>query len=161
MKRTLVILLFLVAIVPAFAQEEKGMGYLFVAPGVAAYGAGGNSSGLLHFGGGGEGFIYKGLTAGGEIGYSGPYSNYSEGVGILSANGAYHFRAPDRKIVPFLTAGYSLAFRGDSANGLNFGGGATCWFKERYGLRLEFRDNYFPQGDGTHMLGFRVGFAFR
>ncbi len=163
MKKHFVLLAVLIFLsVSVMAQDDyKGQGYLFVAPGTAVYGSGGGSYGILHFGGGGEGFLYKGLAAGAEIGYVGPTQSYGDGVGLLSVNGGYHFKAPDRKLVPFLTGGYSLAFRSGHLNGANFGGGVTYWAGERYGVRLEFRDNYFPQGSGLHQLGFRVGLSFR
>ena len=99
-----------------------------------------------------------------EIGYLAPARSISEGVGILSANGSYHFLngEPSQKLVPFVTGGYSLAFREGSANLFNFGGGVNYWFRERMGLRLEFRDHVIPDGNHSdHFLGFRIGLTFR
>jgi hypothetical protein len=134
----------------------KGHGYVFLSPGVTSPDGGG----FMHFGGGGEGVFYKGVGAGGEIGYAYPTSAFGCGIGLASVNGLFQFgeARPDRKVVPFATAGYSLAFRGDTARFVNFGGGATWWFRERTGLRLEFRDH---TTDGVHLIGFRIGVSFR
>ncbi|MBK9314132.1 MAG: hypothetical protein IPM55_07795 [Acidobacteria bacterium] len=142
-------------------NDSKGHGYLFVAPGAATNGGG--SSASLHIGGGGEGLVYKGLGVGGEIGWLGPTRALNDGFGVLSANGSYHFRnaTASGKVVPFVTGGWSLAFRSGSAHGGNFGGGINYWFKERIGLRLEVRDHVFNNFTSTHFLGFRVGLAFR
>ena len=150
------------------AQEEaappsRGQGYVFFAPGKGYPG----SVRTLHFGGGGEGVLYKGLAIGGDIGYLFvPEGGFGTGVGLLSASGSYHFRNIQsfKKLVPFVTAGYSLAFRSGTANLFHFGGGVTNWFTERVGFRMEFRDTVLPNfcGCGTgHMLQFRAGFAFR
>lgn len=161
-KHLVVIAALLLMSVPLLAQDSyRGQGYVFYAPGGSFVGSGGSSTPIFHVGGGGEGFIHKGFAAGGEISYVAPYEAPGDGVGVFSVNGAYHFKAPDRKVVPFVTGGYSLAFRDGSLNGMNFGGGATWWFKEKYGFRLEVRDNYFPQDPGWHQLGVRIGLSFR
>ncbi len=163
MKRHMLICVALLLIsIAAVAQDSRGQGYLFVAPGATVFGSGGaNTTGVFGFGGGGEGFLAKGLAAGGEIGYVAPYKAFGDGIGLLSANGSYHFKGSDRKVVPFLTGGYSLAFRDGSVNGANFGGGATWWAKDRLGLRLEFRDHYFPNNGDMNVLSFRIGLTFR
>jgi len=94
---------------PAAAQEpnrSKGQGYLLFAPGVNNIGPG---SAALQIGGGGEGFVYRGLGLGIEILAVG-----TDGVvGLGSANFSYHLlpRTTDRKLEPFVTAGYSMFFR--------------------------------------------------
>ncbi len=159
MKKHLVLGLLLLLAIPLLAQDEsKGQAYIFVAPGVSVIN--GQDNGFLHFGGG-DVFVYKGLAAGAEIGYVTPYSNFGDGFGLFSANGAYHFKSPERKVVPFVTGGYSMAFRSGNLNGFNYGGGATWWTGNKVGVRFEFRDNYFPQDPGWHQLGFRVGLSFR
>jgi hypothetical protein len=81
---------------------------------------------------------------------------------VLSANGLYDFgRTRSAKISPFLTAGYSLAFREGTANALNFGGGIHYWFARRFGLRMEFRDHVSPDGWNEHFWQGRVGIGFR
>lgn len=86
----------------------------------------------LQVGVGGEGIFCGGFGVGGEIGYvrpSGARSDY--GFGLASVNPSYHFLkvSKSRKLVPFVTGGFSLFFRGESAIGGNFGGGVTYWFK--------------------------------
>ena len=150
--------------IAAWGQAENshaGHGYVFGAIGSVAPGGGGTTA---HFGGGGEAFVYKGLGVGAEIGYLGPTASLSDGFGLFSANGSYHFgaRTPRRKVVPFVTGGYSLAFRNGHANLANFGGGITYWFHDRVGLRAEFRDHLYPcSGCTAHFWGFRLGLALR
>lgn len=141
-------------------SDSKGIGYLFGAPGVSANGG---STATLHIGVGGEGLVYKGLGVGGEIGYLAPTRSLGDGFGVLSVNGSYHFlnATSSGKVVPFVTGGWSLAFRSGSSNGVNFGGGVDYWFKDRVGLRFEVRDHLFNDFSSTHFVGFRVGLSFR
>ena len=120
--------------------------------------ANGHKSGTLQFGAGGEGRIYKGLGAGAEIGYLYPTESFTSGYGLLSTNGSYHFRTQSTpKLVPFVTAGYSLAFRDGHTNLANFGGGVDYWFRDRTALRFEVRDHVWPGNTTAHFLMFRVG----
>ena len=147
------------ASVLAQADAPKGWGY--------GFGAIGRTSGdfgrtMAHFGGGGEGLFYKGLGAGAEIGYVTSTGGLGRGYGLLSLNATHHFIKPgsSRKLVPFLTGGYSVAFSGFASHGGNFGGGVQYWMKDNMALRLEFRDHIFSS-DSPHLYGFRVGIAFR
>ncbi len=139
-------------------QRHVAQGYAFFAPGalVTSYG----SAATIHFGGGAEALVYKGLGVGGEIGYLTPTRDWSAGIGILSFDGSYHF-AQNRKISPFISGGYSLGFRQGHANLVNFGGGLTYWFREHHGIRLEFRDHLQPQYSDIHYLSARIAYAFR
>jgi hypothetical protein len=139
-------------------RDHNSQGYVFFAPGVLT--GEGASEGTFHFGGGGEGFLYKGLAAGGEIGYVAPWKYSRAGIGLLSVDGSYHLNRSST-LSPFLTGGYSLAFRSGHANAVNYGGGVNWWISERYGLRLEFRDHVETQFAKLHYVGFRIGFAFR
>jgi hypothetical protein len=143
------------------AREHHGYGYGFGAPG-ASVGDGGSNA-TLHFGVGGERLVYKGLGAGGEIGYVGSMTDLSAGIGVGSGNASYHFKtaASSGKLDPFLTGGYSLAFRSDVASGFNVGGGVDYWFKERLGLRVEVRDHVFPVFRNMNLIGVRIGLTFR
>ena len=162
MRTILLTLMVLAAPMMVSAQESvpKAWGYAFGGVGGSTGDFG--STALLHFGGGGEGRIWRGLGAGAEVGYLLPARNASDGVGLLSTNVEYHFVGSGRsqKVVPFVTGGFSLAFRQGSAGGGNFGGGVNYWMKPRLGLRLEFRDHIFSS-DSPHILGFRVGLSFR
>jgi len=141
--------------------EHRGYGYGFVAPGAVV--DGGTAAKTVHFGVGGDRLVYQGLGAGGEIGFLGPPHDFSEGVGIASANATYNFQKATsvRKVVPFVTGGYSLIFRRDASNGLNFGGGVNYWFKEHIGLRFEVRDHVFREFGTANFVGFRIGLTFR
>lgn len=141
--------------------EHRGYGYGFAAPG-ASVGDGG-STGTLHLGVGGERLVYKGLGVGGEVGYIGSMTEMSSGLGVGSANASYQFpnSGSGGKLTPFVTGGYSLAFRSDVANGFNVGGGVNYWFKERVGLRIEVRDHVFPEFRNMNLIGVRVGITFR
>jgi hypothetical protein len=157
--------MFVMTLVPSIGtaqseNEKRGQGYVFVAPGAISSSG---TTATLHFGVGGEGLVHKGLGIGGEIGYLGSARGLQEGVGLFSANGSYHFKNAGAygKLVPFVTGGYSLIFRGGKTNGVNFGGGVNYWFREGVGLRLEFRDQVFTQGETTHYYGFRIGLVFR
>lgn len=144
-------------------SKAGGQGYAFVAPGGRS-----TDDATLHFGGGGEYIFKSGASVGAELGYLGPIERLDVGFGVFSANGGYHFKKASRsgKTVPFLTAGYTGIFRGSGGdNGFNFGGGVSHWFKDRVGIRLEFRDNVFGYGfsgnDYVHYFNARVGLTFR
>ncbi len=160
----LVVLIVIVAmgllVVSVHGQDFNGHGYLFAGPGGLA--SNGPTTGTVHFGGGAEYFLARGVALGAELGYLGPTSKYGDGFGVLSANGAYHV-VPSRKetkLTPFITGGYSLGFRHGAMNMVNFGGGVTWWPSRKHGIRFEFRDHYQPTSD-VHYFGFRVGWTFR
>ena len=88
-----------------------------------------------------------------------PFRASGDGIGVFSANGAYHFQRPKSKLVPFVTGGYSLAFRSFTSSGGNFGGGVQYWMKDHLGLRFEVRDHVFSS-DSPHFFQFRVGLSF-
>ena len=130
--------------------------------GYGFFAAGSNSgSALMHFGGGGEAGIYRGLGAGAEIGYLTRFADFGDGFGVFSPNGVYQFPIASTKLTPFATGGYSLAFRSGTAHGFNFGGGVHYSLSDRSGLRLEFRDQVFDFGTFEHFYGFRLGISFR
>ncbi len=116
---------------------------------------------LLTVGGGGDAYVYRGLAVGADIGYLFPSDSGRDGVGILSVNPSYHFtsRSRDQKVVPFVTAGYTLGFRSGTANFFNWGGGATFWFHRSMGVRAEIRD--IRNSQESFNTSFRIAFAFR
>jgi hypothetical protein len=137
-------------------QQRTNRGYLFVGPGSL-----GSCCAMLHYGAGFDLGIYKGLSAGAELGYLHPAKHPRVGVGVASANGYYHFRR-DKRWDPFVTAGWTLAFRSGSVNLVNFGGGTNYWFGTRFGLLLEFRDHVIATRHyDRHWLGFRFGISIR
>ncbi len=95
--------------------------------------------------GGGEAFVYRGLAAGAEAGYGWAANVFSAGAAMLSVNPAYHFKGQGRarRVVPFITGGYTGLFRQVSINGSNFGGGVTVWPGDHVGLRFEGRLYHF------------------
>ena len=132
-----------------------GSGYLFYGPGRAP---GGGS--LQQLGIGGEAFVYRGLALGAEGGYMFSSNYFDYGVGLVSLNPSYHFnRSRHARISPFVTGGYSLAFRGGITSLYNFGGGITWWIGDRFGLRLGVRDYVLPRSEHTPM--FSLAFSFR
>jgi hypothetical protein len=138
-----------------FAQSEgrRGQGYVFFAPGITSP----DVSGFGHFGAGGEALLTRRVGIGSEVGYATPWSDFAAGIGLFSVNGSYNMGRG--KLSPFLTGGYTLAFRNGTANGFNFGGGVNYWLRDRIGLRFEVRDNVIERD--AHLVGFRVGLAFR
>lgn len=136
---------------------HRGQGYAFFAP--SAVISEGVYAGTASFGGGGEFILYKGIGAGADLAYISPWGDFSDGIGMFSLNASCHFNRAG-KVSPFVTAGYSLAFRSGHADLFNFGGGAHWWFGEGVGLRLEFRDHV-QAGYNTHLMQARIGFSFR
>lgn len=114
---------------------------------------------MLNPGIGADVFVYKGLAANVDVGYTGYYNNFAnEGFGIFSPNVSYHFRKSAR-FDPFVTAGYSMAFRSWTYNMGNYGGGFTCWFAKHAGFRFEARDH--RDGSENFFTALRFGISFR
>lgn len=136
---------------------SRGQGYVFVA-GVITPGG----SGTIHAGVGGEGFVYRGLGIGAEVGFRGrpdrDFGDSVHGVGLL--NISYHFfpKTSGRKREPFVTAGYAVAVRAGVVHGTNFGAGVNIWLRRDMALRCEVRDIVIL---GGHQIGFRIGATFR
>jgi opacity protein-like surface antigen len=161
---SVVVALLLLGLAPATAQERSTAAYqpyTFAAPGGISQGGGTT----LHLGGGIEMLAWKGLGVAFEGGYLGPLSEgFQSGIGVVSANAIYQFGQPQRrKVTPFVTGGYSLAFRDETANAINVGGGVNYWLTDGVALRVEFRDHIpFEEGlSDLHVWGARVGFTWR
>lgn len=139
------------------SPDRRAWGYVV---GGAGGNSGGSSTGWFQVAAGGEGLVTKGLGLGAEIGYLAPFRSGGDGIGIFSPDVSYHFKRSSSKLVPFVTGGYSLAFRsGAGSSGGNFGGGVQYWMKDHLGLRLEFRDHVFSS-DSPHFYQFRAGLSF-
>jgi hypothetical protein len=155
------ILIALVLCATARAAEAQALGYGIAGP--AGYsGFFSSNAGLVHAAGGVE------LLAGGRLGGGGEFgliAGSGGGLWVSSVNGVYHgYRITgDRKVMPFLTGGYTHMSSGDgSFNAWNVGGGVDIWPKERVGLRVEYRDHIRPDDRGTvHYWTIRAGVVFR
>jgi hypothetical protein len=148
----------LVAAQPASGQYG-GHGYAVFSLGAPS---GGRLGDVLSFGGGGEGFLWKGLAVGTDLNYLAPRHDTGEGIGLWNLTGGWHFtnRTREQKVVPFLSGGYTLAFRSGTANLINYGGGINYWFRPRLGLRIEVRD-YRHTEYGRFNTELRFGMLFR
>lgn len=158
--------MFLLVVIPAVASaqsqsERRGWGYGFIAIGGTA---GDGSTATLHYGGGGDRLIYRGLGLGASLENLAPITDLGQGLGIFSTTGSYHFRGrqSSRKMSPFISGGYSLKFRDDedSGSGVNIGAGIQYWASDRVGVRVEFRDHHFFKGV-LNFYAVRLGLAFR
>jgi len=144
------------------AKPVSGLGYGFAGVGAAI--GDGDSTGTWHVGGGGEAIFAGAIGVGAEIGYLNSFEEDSEGIGVFSVNGSYHFGggSPSRKVRPFVTGGYTLGFQDGHANLFNVGGGVDFWLKPKVGLRVEFRDHIWTRDNDTvQFLGVRAGVTFR
>lgn len=134
--------------------QSRAQWHFLVAPGAGNVGPSGlNGRATIHVAGGGEGFIYRGLSAGAELGpvmtWSAPGGGLSlggdHGGGIASANLAYHFRAKDHKFEPFITTGYSIFIghllfpNGGNSSGYNVGSGGNVWISNKAAIRFDVR----------------------
>jgi hypothetical protein len=143
------------------SNQSRSQGYLFVAPGIADGNSRISSGGSLHIGGGGEGFVYKGLGVGAEIGAVRSFSDFGYIFGLGSVNLSYHFLpgGAESKLEPFVSVGYSIFFRAGITHGGHAGFGLNRWLNKKVALRFEVRDNV-EAGHG-HLLGFRIGVTLR
>lgn len=148
------------AIAAGTLPAQPSNGYIFFAPGGVS--CCGHTAMTLQAGVGGEAVLWKGIGAGAEIGAVGTRQYFTDSVvGVFSPNGYYHFvHRKEATWDPFVTAGYTLIFRGGSANLFNFGGGVNYWFKPHLGARMEFRDQVYREYAALHYWGFRFGLVF-
>ena len=116
----------------------------------------------LSVSGGGQGFLWKGLALGGDIGYYQFQDQNNQGYGIGTLTVGYHFVNRDKpgRFDPFVSAGVpGVVFaRGGVAAAASLGGGVTYWFKPRIGLRTEARVHVFGE---EAIAMFHVGLSFR
>ena len=160
--------------VPALAPAQNadpryaGQGYLVygLGTGTGFY----TAPFMWQVGGGGEGFLYKGLGVGAEAGYvNWTGTGWPNNAVTASGDLSYHFGRHARRgsLDPFVLGGLSFVGPTEKGGGrgspaLNFGGGANFWLAEHAGLRLEFRDIAGAQyWVFDHYLSWRVGVTFR
>jgi hypothetical protein len=87
--------------------------------------------------------------------------------GSFAATGSYYFSPISSakglsKFEPFLTAGYeymssNLLGNGHSPHLFNVGGGIGYWFKDRAGVRAEFREHLSFSSEKRHFSELRIG----
>ena len=113
--------------------------------------------------GGGEARIADTFGIGADVGYLGPLDYFSEGFGLLSVNGSYYLPGSgrDRRMRPFVTTGYTMAFRDGTAQMWNLGGGLDYWTSGRVGVRFELRDHIWVDEGTAHFWGPRIGIVVR
>ena len=137
-------------------KDRDGWGYGFASVG-AAYEPGGGGEGMMHFGVGGEATLLGGFGPAVEIGYASTFDGW--GLGVFSPGFVYAFNR-DRATVPFVTGGYTLLFKQSTAPGFFFGGGINHWIGDRWGIRIEGRDQVWYDYE-VHMLEVRFAVVFR
>ena len=116
---------------------------------------------LTGAGGGGEVFVWRGLTLGGDLAAQ-RFVAHDPVFGLLSTNVGYHFvnRLRPAKVDPFVNWIIGGAFAEGFFVGANgIGGGLNYWFREGMGLRTEARFQVADAEEG--LLMFRIGLAFR
>ncbi|MBL8233778.1 MAG: hypothetical protein JNL98_35095 [Bryobacterales bacterium] len=150
-------LILAIAATAAHGQVPRSHGYVVQGFGQV------DSNAFGHTAFGGEGAVWKGVSVGGEIGAAyGLGGKYPPTIGFANLSAGYHFTAgrKDTKFDPFVMTGPTLAFRNGTGGGWHLGAGLNYWFKERVGLRAEFRTNAITS-DLYHWPQFRVGITFR
>ncbi len=165
MKQILMILSMTLALTAgAIAQSNDA----YNAVGALGFGFGGRSDWntgfgkLMSFAGAGEGYVWKGLALGGDGQLVWNRDQSDSYFGLLSLGPSYHFddRENPRRVVPFVTGGYGLAFREGGISLYQMGAGVTWWPKDRVGLRFEYR--YFDNTrDAFQMNQLRFSVTFR
>jgi hypothetical protein len=150
--------------IPAWPQTEpavktfkyNGNGYTFFSAGACLHGYAN-----VGVGGGGEAFIWRGLTIGAEIGYYRFTAYRNAGYGVATVYPGYHFvdRKKPVKWDPYVNGtvlGLGFA-RGRAAAG-HLGVGVNYWFKEKIGLQTGVQ---FQAIGCEPLVLFRVGLTFR
>ncbi len=145
-------------------KKPKRSGYFFAAPGAIAVNATGGGETSIEFGGGYEGFLYRGLGIGIEIGglYVPDESSTKHWAAVFSPILSYDFqRSTTQKVSPFVVLGAYMASEFQVCCGTTFGGGIKYWMSEHFGLRFEFRDNVRSGMNNYHDIQGRIAFAIR
>jgi hypothetical protein len=138
-------------------QERRYYGNVY---GYFTAGACNHGYGIFGGGGGAEGFLWKGISAGVDT----SYQQFTDGwgFGFFTPQFGYHFINRNKPVRwdPFVTTGGGAAFTsGDSTGTANLGAGVTYWFKPRLGVRLEYRLHVVAYEEALNT--FRIGFSFR
>jgi hypothetical protein len=110
-------------------------------------------------GGGGEGLVAGGFGVGAELGYLAFMEAAGQGIGVMSPGVIYNF-SRGKRTQPFVAGGYSLFFRSGTAHALYFGGGVNHWIGDRWGIRIEGRNQLWPSCRENLLEG-RFAIVFR
>jgi len=163
MKRTILAMTLLS--IPAWPQAQpavkpfkyNGYGYTFFSTGACRHGYAN-----VGVGGGGEGFIWRGLTIGGEVGYYRFPADRNAGYGVATLGPGYHFVNRDKLAKWDAYVGVSVLGLGFAPGGLapagGLGGGVNYWFKEKFGLQTGVQ---FQAIGEEPLVLFRIGLTFR
>lgn len=160
MKPWVVCFMFLAPAILRAAESEplryKGSGYGYFTAGACQH-----SYTIVGGGGGAEGFLWRGLTAGVE----GGYQSFKDGGGWGTVYFPVGYHAVDRnkaaKWDPFVSFAVGVLVGGGGGAGAtaHFGGGTTYWFRKRLGVRMEFRIHGYTADEVTFQG--RAGITFR
>jgi opacity protein-like surface antigen len=146
-------------------NKPKRSGYLFFAPGAISVNVKIWKDASNEIGGGFEGYLYKGLGLGIDLGAMHVADDYStkHWTGVVCFYTTYDFqRSSAQKLSPFVVVGLTLVPQFMVGGGYHFGGGVKYWFSKRFGLRLEFRDHGRPGCLHTyHDVQGRIGLMIR
>jgi hypothetical protein len=151
------------------ALSQQSHAYVYAGPGGIS--RGGDTGKVLYGGIGAEGIVGSGMGLGVEGGVIRQVSQGWHGLlAQTSGNFYYHFVHGLDRSDPFVTVGYTSAFRGahheagldrGQANLVNFGGGLNYWFRPNTGVKVELRNHLRPnRGPNANYWSFRFGLTF-
>jgi hypothetical protein len=141
--------------------NQRVQGYLFAAPNIRTHEE--TITAASHFGGGADILLHKGLAAEAEIGYILPFQELVDRFGMLSFDMSHHMPR-SKQLAVFALARYSVGLRDSSFEDgdknthlINFRVGATRWFGNGKGLRIELRDHlYTAETDITSVCAWHL-----
>jgi len=146
-------------------KKPRRSGYFFIAPGAISLNVRQFSRPSFQIGGGFEGFIYRGLGIGMDIGglRVGAEGASQHWTAMMSLGAIYDFQhTAKQKVCPFIAAGLTAIPQFDVAGGYHLGGGVKYWFAEHYGMKVEFRFQARPGNLRTYDdVQARIGIAIR
>ena len=166
MKRTLFSLTMPLLPGALYAQDQdseklfryNGYGYAFFSGGASQH-----AYRNVGAGGGGEGFLWRGLTLGGEIGYFRFPADRNAGYGVFTIGPGYHFvnRSEPARIDPYVHVGLIGGVLAPCcfARAGSVGGGVNYWFKEKLGLQIGGQLQVLAVEEAV--VAFRIGLTFR
>lgn len=157
---------------PASSSSPKTAGahpiqiYGFAAGGLGFSPVGVGTVGRIHLGGGAETPVWRMIGIQPEVGWiSLPTKGCCIGsFGLASANLTYHFSGLQQgRLIPFINAGYALAFNfGNGSNLFDAGGGVNYWAHDKWAWRFEIRTYLYPStaAGSPRFAELRAGIVF-